>query len=58
MLVGAYAGRKVSEAKPLIREEMLAAGEALAYSEPEKPVRIGQALSGGLVDACCWLAYP
>ncbi|GBF91225.1 hypothetical protein Rsub_03545 [Raphidocelis subcapitata] len=38
MTVGPYAGRKVSEAKPLIRDEMLAAGQALAYSEPEKTV--------------------
>ena len=29
----------MSEAKGLIRDEMLAAGQALAYSEPEKTVR-------------------
>jgi leucyl-tRNA synthetase len=39
MTVGPHAGRKVSEAKPLIREEMLAAGQAMPYSEPEKTVR-------------------
>jgi len=38
MTVGKYAGRKVSEAKPLIKDEMLAEGLALAYSEPEKQV--------------------
>lgn len=38
MTVGPYAGRKVAEAKPLIRDEMLAAGHALPYSEPEKTV--------------------
>ncbi len=31
MIVGKYAGRKVSEAKPLIKEEMIAAGEAILY---------------------------
>lgn len=36
--VGPYAGRKVSEAKPLIREEMVAAGQAIMYSEPERQV--------------------
>ncbi|KAF8060524.1 leucine--tRNA ligase [Scenedesmus sp. PABB004] len=36
--VGPHAGRKVSEAKPLIRDELLASGAALPYSEPEKPV--------------------
>jgi len=39
MKVGPYAGRKVSEVKPIIREELIAAGQALPYSEPEKPVR-------------------
>ncbi|KXZ46771.1 hypothetical protein GPECTOR_41g736 [Gonium pectorale] len=38
MVVGPYAGRKVSEAKPLIREEMVAAGQAMMYSEPERQV--------------------
>jgi len=38
MLVGEFAGQKVQVAKPLIREAMLANGEAVAYSEPEKPV--------------------
>jgi hypothetical protein len=39
MTVGPYAGAKVSEAKPKIRDEMVAAGQALPYSEPEKTVR-------------------
>ena len=38
MTVGPYAGQKVSEAKPKIRDELLASGDALPYSEPEKPV--------------------
>ncbi|GAB4822876.1 hypothetical protein N2152v2_009922 [Parachlorella kessleri] len=38
MLVGPYAGRKVSEVKAVIKEEMIGAGEALLYSEPEKTV--------------------
>jgi hypothetical protein len=29
----------VSEAKPLIKDEMVAAGQAILYSEPEKQVR-------------------
>ncbi len=38
MIVGPYAGRKVSEAKPLIKEEMIRDGQALLYSEPERQV--------------------
>jgi len=38
MEIGKYAGRKVSEVKGIIKEEMLASGGALAYSEPEKVV--------------------
>ncbi|KAG2497803.1 hypothetical protein HYH03_004074 [Edaphochlamys debaryana] len=38
MIVGPHSGRKVSEAKPLIKEEMLSAGQALLYSEPERQV--------------------
>lgn len=44
MIVGKYSGRKVSEAKPLIKDEMLAEGLALAYSEPEKQVGKGLGL--------------
>jgi leucyl-tRNA synthetase len=38
MKVGPHAGKKVSEAKPIIKEAMLADGSGLAYSEPEKMV--------------------
>jgi leucyl-tRNA synthetase len=38
MNVGPHAGKKVSEAKPLIKEEMIAAGEATLYFEPESKV--------------------
>jgi len=38
MAAGPHKGTKVSEAKPRIRDEMVAAGTALLYSEPERPV--------------------
>mmetsp|Transcript_29049 Transcript_29049/g.72774 ORF Transcript_29049/g.72774 Transcript_29049/m.72774 type:complete len:889 (+) Transcript_29049:1024-3690(+) len=38
MLVGDHSGKKVSDAKPMIKTEMLKAGQALVYSEPEKMV--------------------
>lgn len=38
MLVGSQAGKRVEEAKPLVRAEMIAAGLALPYFEPEKVV--------------------
>ncbi|KAL9187996.1 hypothetical protein ACHAXT_006374 [Thalassiosira profunda] len=38
MTVGPYAGKKVSEAKPLIKDEMIAAGQAHLYFEPESKV--------------------
>ena len=38
MVVGPYAGRKVNEIKNIIKTEMLDSGEALLYSEPERPV--------------------
>jgi leucyl-tRNA synthetase len=38
MKVGPYAGRKVSEAKAIIKERLVASGQALPYSEPEKVV--------------------
>eukprot|EP00878_Enallax_costatus_P006705 GHUV01007030.1.p1 GENE.GHUV01007030.1~~GHUV01007030.1.p1 ORF type:complete len:1031 (+),score=336.93 GHUV01007030.1:253-3345(+) len=38
MKVGPMAGKKVSEAKPVIKEQMISEGHALAYSEPEKMV--------------------
>ena len=38
MRVGTHAGTKVSEAKPLIKAEMIAAGMAYNYAEPDKRV--------------------
>ena len=38
MLVGEYAGTKVSDAKPRIKNDLIAAGLAVAYSEPEARV--------------------
>eukprot|EP00736_Rhodelphis_marinus_P009844 Rmarinus@m.21894 len=38
MLVGDFKGKKVSEAKPLLKEQLIAEGKALPYSEPEKKV--------------------
>ncbi|KAL7478746.1 hypothetical protein ACHAW6_004502 [Cyclotella cf. meneghiniana] len=38
MTVGPYAGKKVSEAKPLIKDEMIAANQAHLYFEPESKV--------------------
>jgi len=35
MTAGPHAGMKVSEAKPIIRDEMIAAGQACIYHEPE-----------------------
>lgn len=39
LLVGNHAGRRVAEAKPIIKEEMIAEGDAILYSEPEKYVK-------------------
>lgn len=36
MLVGAHAGKKTEEVKKLIQAELIAAGEAAKYMEPEK----------------------
>ncbi|KAK1295493.1 hypothetical protein QJS10_CPA16g00236 [Acorus calamus] len=38
MLVGEYKGKKVQEAKPLIKNMLLETGQAVMYSEPEKRV--------------------
>ena len=38
MTVGPHAGKKVSEAKPIIKNEMIAAGQAHLYFEPESRV--------------------
>ena len=38
MLVGDHAGAKVSDAKPLVKATLVAAGDALVYFEPESPI--------------------
>jgi leucyl-tRNA synthetase len=38
MEVGPYRGKKVSEAKPIIKQEMIMAGQACLYFEPESRV--------------------
>ena len=38
LVVGPYSGRKVSEVKPIIRAELIKAGQAQAYFEPESEV--------------------
>ena len=38
MRVGSHAGEKVAEAKPKIKAEMIAAGQAYNYAEPDKRV--------------------
>ncbi|XP_054824535.1 leucine--tRNA ligase, cytoplasmic isoform X2 [Prosopis cineraria] len=38
MIVGEFSGKKVQEAKPLIRTKLLETGQAIIYSEPEKQV--------------------
>eukprot|EP00891_Asterochloris_glomerata_P006901 jgi/Astpho2/6901/fgenesh1_pm.00106_%23_9_t len=38
MIIGSYKGKKVSEVKGRIKQEMTEAGEALNYAEPERPV--------------------
>ncbi|KAB1208566.1 Leucine--tRNA ligase, cytoplasmic [Morella rubra] len=38
MIVGDFAGRRVQEAKPLVRTKLLEMGLAITYSEPEKRV--------------------
>jgi leucyl-tRNA synthetase len=52
MLVGPYAGEKVSIAKPKEKQDMIDAGEALVYYEPEKYVesRSGEACVVAMTD--------
>mmetsp|Transcript_17368 Transcript_17368/g.48365 ORF Transcript_17368/g.48365 Transcript_17368/m.48365 type:complete len:1080 (-) Transcript_17368:364-3603(-) len=38
MITGPHNGKKVSDAKPIIKQEMIDANLAMAYSEPEKTV--------------------
>lgn len=54
MMVGPHARKKVSEAKPIIRDEMLAAGQALPYSEPEKTVGRQWAHAGCFLSTQRW----
>lgn len=35
MLIGKYKGEKVEEAKPKVRNDLIASGEAFVYNEPE-----------------------
>lgn len=55
MTVGMYAGEKVSAAKPLIRQELLDACEAVSYAEPESRVmsRSGDECVVALTDQWC-----
>lgn len=46
MIVGEYAGRKVSEVKPIIKDLMVKAGHAILYSEPESKVMSRSGESG------------
>lgn len=59
MITGPHAGKKVSDAKPLIKQEMVVANQALAYSEPEKTVisRSGDECVVALTDQWCALAF-
>lgn len=59
LIVGPYAGRKVSEAKPLIKEELLSEKLALLYSEPERVVRrlCDPALTQLFWNKNSWLTY-
>ena len=38
MLVGPHAGTKVADAKPVVKGELVASGDALLYFEPESPI--------------------
>ena len=52
MLVGDLAGEKVSDAKPKLKATLVAAGDGLIYSEPERAVvsRSGDACVVALTD--------
>ncbi|KAK4464648.1 putative leucyl-tRNA synthetase, cytoplasmic [Cladorrhinum samala] len=52
MKVGDFAGEKVEIAKPKVREQLLKAGQAFAYSEPENKVvsRSGDECTVALLD--------
>ncbi|PUZ67489.1 hypothetical protein GQ55_3G439400 [Panicum hallii var. hallii] len=55
MIVGEFRGRKVQEAKPLIKTKLLEEGTAVLYSEPEKKVmsRSGDECVVALTDQWC-----
>ncbi|RLV91868.1 Leucine--tRNA ligase cytoplasmic [Spathaspora sp. JA1] len=38
MIIGKYAGEKVEAAKPKVKADLIASGEAFVYNEPEGPV--------------------
>ena len=52
MLVGDHAGEKVSDAKPKLKATLVAAGDGIIYSEPERAVvsRSGDACVVALTD--------
>jgi leucyl-tRNA synthetase len=52
MLVGSCAGMKVCDAKPIVRQELIAAGHAIPYFEPENMVmsRTGDECIVAMVD--------
>ena len=52
MLVGDFKGEKVEAAKPKVRDQLFAAGEAFAYAEPENKVtsRSGDDCTVALMD--------
>ena len=64
MSVGPHKGKKVSEAKPVIKQEMIDAGQACLYFEPESKVMSRTndecvVVSVCFVEACCWfLSIP
>jgi leucyl-tRNA synthetase len=57
MTVGRFAGQKVSDAKPQLRQELLDSGDAIPYAEPESRVvsRSGDECVVALTDQWCAL---
>ncbi|KAK2655224.1 hypothetical protein Ddye_008276 [Dipteronia dyeriana] len=52
MLVEEYAGRRVHEAKPLVRNKLVELGGAVMYSEPEKKVMSREAEWKKMAEEC------
>jgi leucyl-tRNA synthetase len=52
LLVGSQKGKKVQEAKPVVRQELLDSGEGATYHEPDGVVtsRGGEACVVGFID--------